>query len=681
MSLKDLLNVMTLESDMQVSAATKANVQSAEAPSIITVIPRSTIRARGFRTIGEALATVPGLYVVDDHLTSNVAIRGIHGGSDSWSRLIKVMVDGQAVTDYGTGGSLLGPEFIPMDAVEAIEVIRGPASALYGANAFLGVVNVVTRRPDPDGHLYASGEAGFIGDRFSTAGELFASAHFGGAREGEMIVAASGAKLDRSGLSVPEVSPAHDRYLDENGEAGRSEGDLSKPYSLLGRASWRTADLGNFTLMALTQRLDARANFSVQSVLERANRRALQNTVARVTYELPFRDDRALLRAFAAYSTSKSLPQELLEVGESTFTLRRIRENQARQGGLELDLKLGAPASLLVGIDYLHDRDAGDTIYVVVRDSGNQIPRSTGAPRSYGNLGIYAQGIVRPLPRLGVTAGLRYDLNEVWDSVPNGRLAAVYEIVPRLHVKLLWGTSFVPPSPSQLDGAPLRIDGERGNANLRSQTAQTIETAVSYHLGQASVQLNAFWTRVNDRIELVAAGSNLTAENLTDSNTIGVEAAGELNWSPWYVRGNASWQATALDRPADAPSWWSLVYDPDGPGGARPPGVPAWNAHLTLGIAPPTSPVDGSLTVHVASERKASQANILAAYRAYTLPAWAIVDGNARLLRLPLLPGRASEVSLHVTNLLDTRYAEFGQLGVDTPALRRSVFLRWTQAF
>jgi outer membrane receptor protein involved in Fe transport len=288
---------------------------------------------------------------------------------------------------------------------------------------------------------------------------------------------------------------------------------------------------------------------------------------------------------------------------------------------------------------------------------------------------------VRPLPRLGVTAGLRYDLNEVWDSVPNGRLAAVYEIVPRLHVKLLWGTSFVPPSPSQLDGAPLRIDGERGNANLRSQTAQTIETAVSYHLGQASVQLNAFWTRVNDRIELVAAGSNLTAENLTDSNTIGVEAAGELNWSPWYVRGNASWQATALDRPADAPSWWSLVYDPDGPGGARPPGVPAWNAHLTLGIAPPTSPVDGSLTVHVASERKASQANILAAYRAYTLPAWAIVDGNARLLRLPLLPGRASEVSLHVTNLLDTRYAEFGQLGVDTPALRRSVFLRWTQAF
>jgi iron complex outermembrane receptor protein len=682
MSLQELMGVMAFEGDMEVTAATKAGVQSHQAPSITTVIPRSVIRARGFRSIGEALATVPGLYVIDDHLTSNVAIRGIHGGPDSWSRVLKVMVDGQAVTEHATGGTLLGPEFLPMDAIEMIEVIRGPASALYGANAFLGVVNIVTRRPDPSGQIHGSGEVGLTGGQPTVAGQLFASAHVDGERTADIVLAVSAARLDRSGLSVPDSSPERADYLDEDGRPLRSEGDLSKPLSLFGRASWSTPDLGRLSLMALVQELDARGNFTIQSALRPQNRRALRNTVARLEYELPLLGERLTLRAFAAYAVSRSLPQEVLDVGEDTFTLRRDRHNRARQGGIEASWRFGHWGSLLAGVDHLGDRDRGDTIYMVVRDTGDQIQRTSGTRSSYANAGVYAQGIAHPVARLDVTAGLRYDINDVWDDALSGRLAAVYSLRDDLHLKLLWGSSFVPPAPVQLYGEPLRIDGERGNAQLRSQTAQTLEGSVSYRVGaQMSVQLNTFWTRVGDRVELVSAGSNLTAQNLTDSSTLGAEATAEFNRAPFYFRGNASWQHTTVARPHEAPAWWEVVYDPDAPGGRNPPAVPGWHAHATVGASFPAWFLDGSLTLHLAGERKASQANIRAAGVVYTLPAHALLDANLRLTELRLVPGRPTELSLHVTNLLDTRYAEAGQLGVDIPALHRSVFLRWTQGF
>ena len=147
LSLVDLMNL-----DPKVTTATRSVALTLEeAPSTMTLISREQIDRHGYRTIGEALASVPGLFVVDDLVTSNLAIRGIHAGSDSWSRTFKVMIDGQPVQYQPTGGALLGAEFVPMESVDSIEVIRGPGSALYGANALLGVINVITREPERDG--------------------------------------------------------------------------------------------------------------------------------------------------------------------------------------------------------------------------------------------------------------------------------------------------------------------------------------------------------------------------------------------------------------------------------------------------------------------------------------------------------------------------------------------------
>src|SRR5258706_4942846 len=65
------------------------------------------------------------------------------------------MIDGQPMAFRADTTSLLGPEMIPIDLVERIEVLRGPASALYGANAFFGAVNVITRQSSGDLNLGA----------------------------------------------------------------------------------------------------------------------------------------------------------------------------------------------------------------------------------------------------------------------------------------------------------------------------------------------------------------------------------------------------------------------------------------------------------------------------------------------------------------------------------------------
>src|SRR5690606_17240291 len=60
----------------------------------------------------------------------------------------KVMIDSRSVAYRTTSGNWLGTELVPLGSVQQIEIIRGPASALYGADAFLGVVNIITVKPE-----------------------------------------------------------------------------------------------------------------------------------------------------------------------------------------------------------------------------------------------------------------------------------------------------------------------------------------------------------------------------------------------------------------------------------------------------------------------------------------------------------------------------------------------------
>jgi len=144
------LEILSLEEllDVKVVSAVQRTLQISEAPSVVRVITAGEIEKRGYRSIGEALISVPGIYVSNDYIGYDLNIRGINGGMRSWGRLIKLLIDGHPAGFRYNGMNFLGPELIPIEAVQRIEIMLGSGATMYGPHAYLGVINVITKEGD-----------------------------------------------------------------------------------------------------------------------------------------------------------------------------------------------------------------------------------------------------------------------------------------------------------------------------------------------------------------------------------------------------------------------------------------------------------------------------------------------------------------------------------------------------
>ena len=151
LSLEQLLNV-------EVSSASKFPQKVSDAPSAVSIVTAADIKAYGYRTLADVLQSIRGLYVTNDHNYSYLGARGFSRPGDYNTRIL-LLVDGYRVNDPIYGGGLLGTEFIiDVDLIERVEFVPGSGSAVYGSNAFFGVVNVVTRTGEGVGRTEASAE-------------------------------------------------------------------------------------------------------------------------------------------------------------------------------------------------------------------------------------------------------------------------------------------------------------------------------------------------------------------------------------------------------------------------------------------------------------------------------------------------------------------------------------------
>ncbi len=116
-----------------------------DAPAPVTIIDRELIEASGFVELHDLLRLVPGFQVADWGSGSPTVAN--HGMGDAFGRRIKVLVDGRAVNNSFWGNVHWQDLPIRVDDVERVEVVRGPNGAAYGANAYQGVVNIITRSP------------------------------------------------------------------------------------------------------------------------------------------------------------------------------------------------------------------------------------------------------------------------------------------------------------------------------------------------------------------------------------------------------------------------------------------------------------------------------------------------------------------------------------------------------
>jgi outer membrane cobalamin receptor len=145
---KDLSEASLEElSNIQVYSASKHMQSASDAPSSVTVITADEIQKYGYRTLADILESVRGFYITSDRDYSFVGVRGFGRLGDSNNRIL-VLVDGHRINDNVFGEPYLGSEFlVDVDLIERVEIIRGPSSSLYGADAFFAVINVITLKP------------------------------------------------------------------------------------------------------------------------------------------------------------------------------------------------------------------------------------------------------------------------------------------------------------------------------------------------------------------------------------------------------------------------------------------------------------------------------------------------------------------------------------------------------
>jgi iron complex outermembrane receptor protein len=145
-----------------VFAASRLPQAAADSPVVTTVLDRETIRASGARDLVELFRLVPGFVV--GYAGAGRPVAAYHGLSGQFSQRMQVLLDGRSLyAPYLFGGIDWNTLPVNLDDIERVEVLRGSNSATYGANALLGMVNIITRTGSQSAGSYVSTSVGSMG--------------------------------------------------------------------------------------------------------------------------------------------------------------------------------------------------------------------------------------------------------------------------------------------------------------------------------------------------------------------------------------------------------------------------------------------------------------------------------------------------------------------------------------
>jgi outer membrane receptor protein involved in Fe transport len=185
-SLEDLLNV-------EITTAGKQAEKIGEVPASVVVVTRDDIEKYGYQSVTEILENIPGLYYTDDYLQKSFGVRGFWAVRAN--RNVIILVNDVPQTDDVFSDFRLENIPVPVEAIDRVEVIRGPMSVIYGTGAVFGAINIITNIVDEANPINII--AASVGSEKTKRLALRASG-----KEGDFQYAFTGAYLDTSGINA-----------------------------------------------------------------------------------------------------------------------------------------------------------------------------------------------------------------------------------------------------------------------------------------------------------------------------------------------------------------------------------------------------------------------------------------------------------------------------------------------
>jgi iron complex outermembrane receptor protein len=509
-----VLAAAAAEEDVVVGAA-KREQSLGNVASAVTVVSADRIRRFGYRTVGEAVAGVAGVYLEDNRINASLGIRGLQIAGDFNTRIL-ILVDGATVNEAWGASSGLGYEnLVSIDEISRIEVIRGPVSSVYGANAFFGIINIVTRGAAESTPAWGRFTIGKIGGTVGTAG--FAAGGVDQQLRGSVLA------MYRFGetLTLPGVGSnlsgdgANALLASLVGTYGRTFGQL-RAYRARRDAPFAPYD-GDPAVDTPYIQLNS------QILLEGGHTRELskRTTVSVRGYLNVYRffDDIKEI-AFDEMTGEKLEPSTFLDYGDSQTVGGELR------GRFEVieDGKLGVTA----GAESSYNRTESRSYY-----EGDPI---TPIPFNFTLAGVYTEVDTAPTEWFGATGGLRYDFNSKVDQNISPRAALFLSKREKYGLKLLYAQGFRNPSAFEYafeDGTSFKAADNLGAEKIYSAEA----VAWAKPAAGLSTRISAFYWDARDVIVQVLdpADSLLQFQNIGQYITQGVELEASYRTATgWY---------------------------------------------------------------------------------------------------------------------------------------------------
>ncbi|MEW5864920.1 MAG: TonB-dependent receptor [Pseudomonadota bacterium] len=596
---------------LEVASASRFPQKASEAPSAVTVITADDIRAHGYRTLAEALRSVRGLHVTYDRNYAYLGALGF-GLPGDYNTRVQLLIDGLRVNDNIYDQAPIGTDFpLDMDLVERIEFVPGPGSSVYGANAFFGVINVITRRGETlDGSDLAAG-AGSLGrteGRWSWGRKLENGA--------DILVSVSGLRSRGADLR-------YDEFVALGVPDGTARGlDYDRARQLFAR----------FTLGPWSARL-------VHGGRTKGIPTAAYGTVPAAPGSQTF-DARSLLDFGYAGALREHLDLSARiffgnyrYVGDYLYDYPPLTINRDEASGAwwGAEAKLvhagGRGHKLVLGAQLQRDAQKEQRNFDVEPYAPYLHDRRRGL-----RLGLYAQDEVELRANLRLNAGVRLERASGRSASLHPRLALVAHPGERLSLKAIYGSAYRPPNAYESYYTVPGPGGQKAGAGLKDERVRTAEFVVeAYPSRRLRVRANAFRFTVRDLIaqDIDPADGLPTFRNTAKVRSVGAGLEIEhRRESGARVRASLGVQrATGAD------------------------GIRLLNSPRALLKVSGVFPFGAGMTAGAELQYTAARRSL-----AGEVPAYAIANLN---LAIPL--GRPkTELSIALRNLFDRRYADPG---------------------
>lgn len=493
---------------LTVFSASKFEQKRSDAPSAVTVITADDIKTFGYRTLSDALRSVRGLYVFNDRNYEYLGARGFQRPGDYNSRLL-LLIDGQRINDGIYDQAQIGSEFpLDLELVERIEYVPGPGSAIYGGNAFFGVINVITRSgADLRAGLLAAEAASHRTARGQT---LYGKVLDNGA---ELLLAASKSGSRGADLFFPEFDdPATSNGIAHGLDFARSERYFAKLgfQGLTLSFGYASRDKGIPTASFNQVFDDPRSMTRDEQTWLAANlERSLSDTLA--------------LSAKLAWQRNRYDGTYIIDAPPPTENFDGSR-NRWWAGELKLVSSAFARHKLVAGTELRRDMGAQQFNF----DSNNEYVRDT---RSSRRLGFYLQDEFTLSDQWIVNAGVRRDSNYLDAAQTSPRLALIYKPLPTTTAKLLYGSAFR--SPNAYERYYADAATAKANPNLQPERIRTTELVLEHFLSSTwRASASAFSYRIKDLVTLTTDPEDglLVFRNVSRARAKGLELETEKIW-------------------------------------------------------------------------------------------------------------------------------------------------------